>query len=122
MNVVLWILQVLLAIMYLFHGRMMWTPPAQVQPMMSYVRDLPAGLRRFIGVVEILAAIGLILPPLVNVLPILTPLAAAGLVIVMALGVVYHFMRREIPNVVFNLVLLALAAFVAYGRFVVVPF
>jgi len=122
MNVVLWILQVLLGLFFVYHGWMMLNPPAQVQPMMSYIHDLPSGLRRFIGIIEILGGIGLILPPLVNVLPILTPLAAAGLVIVMALAAIYHLTRREYPNIVFNLVLLAIAAFIAYGRFVLVQF
>jgi len=122
MNVVLWILQVLLGLFFVYHGWMMLNPPAQVQPMMSYIHDLPSGLRRSIGIIEILGGIGLILPPLVNVLPILTPLAAAGLVIVMALAAIYHLTRREYPNIVFNLVLLAIAAFIAYGRFVLVQF
>jgi putative oxidoreductase len=122
MNVVLWVLQVLLGIMFVFHGRMMLNPPAQAQRMPAYVHDLPPGVRRFIGLVEILGGIGLILPPLVNVLPVLSPLAAVGLVIVMALAAVYHVPRREYQNIVFNLVLLVLAAFVAYGRLVLVPF
>lgn len=122
MNTVLWVLQVLLGAMFIFHGGMMLNPPAQLPAPMAYVRDLPAGLRRFIGVVEILGGIGVILPPLVNVLPILSPVAAAGLAIVMGLAAIYHIPRREYPNIGFNLVLLALAAFVAYGRFVLVPF
>ena len=122
MTIVLWILQVLLGSFYVYHGWMMLNPPAQVQPMLSYIHELPSGLRRFIGALEIPGGIGLILPPLVHILPILTPLAAVGLVIVMAPAAVYHLTRREYPNVVFNLVLLALAAFVAYGRFVLSPF
>ena len=122
MNVVLWILQVLVALAFLIHGRMMLNPPTQAQQGMSYIRDLPSGLRRFIGVVEILGASGLILPPLVNVLPILTPIAAAGLVIIMVLAAIYHVPRREYPNIVLNLVLAALALFIAYGRFVLLPF
>ena len=122
MNIVLWILQVLLALAFFIHGRMMLQPPTQAQPGMSYIHDLPAGLRRFIGVVEILGGIGLILPALVNVLPILTPIAATGLVIIMVLAAMYHVPRREYPNIVLNLVLAALALFVAYGRFVLFPF
>jgi uncharacterized membrane protein YphA (DoxX/SURF4 family) len=122
MNIVLWVLQALLGVMFIFHGRMMLNPPAQAQARMAYVRDLSPNMRRFIGVVEILGGIGIILPALVNVLPILTPLAAVGLAIVMVLAAVYHLPRREYPNIVFNLVLAALAAFVAYGRFVLVPF
>ncbi|MBE0689267.1 MAG: DoxX family protein [Anaerolineae bacterium] len=121
MNIALWIVQVILAGVFVFHGRMLLNPPAQVQPAMSYIHDLQPGLRRFIGALEILAGVGLILPALTNILPVLTPLAAAGLVIVMGGAAVYHLMRREYPNIAFNLILLALAAFVAYGRFVLVP-
>lgn len=122
MNIVLWILQVLLALAFFIHGRMMLQPPTQAQPGMSYIHDLPAGLRRFIGVVEILGGIGLVLPALVSILPVLTPIAAAGLVIVMVLAAIYHVPRREYPNIVLNLVLAALALFIAYGRFVLLPF
>ncbi len=62
--------------------------------------------------------IGLILPWLTGILPWLTPLAAVGLVLVMIGGVVFHILRKEYPNIVFNLVLLALAAIVAYERFI----
>lgn len=80
------------------------------------------GFRRFIGVAEILAALGLILPWLSGILPSLTLLAAVGLIIVMIGAVIFHIARREYPNIVLNLVLLVLAAFVAYGRFVAQPF
>ncbi len=120
MDVILRIVQVLLALMFLFHGRMMWVPPTG-QTQMAYIQAIPTGFRRFIGTAEVLAAIGLILPALTHVLPWLTPLAAVGLVIVQIGAIIFHIPRREYPNIVFNLVLLALAAFVAYGRFVAVP-
>ncbi len=63
----------------------------------------------------------MILPTLTGILPWLTPLAASGLALIMLLAAGFHLVRREYPNIVFNLVLFALAAFVAYGRFVVVP-
>jgi hypothetical protein len=89
---------------------------------MAYITAIPTGFRRLIGVAEILAGIGLALPTLTGILAWLTPLAAMGLIIVMVGAVIFHIPRKEYPNIVFNLVLLALAAFVAYGRFVVVPF
>jgi uncharacterized membrane protein YphA (DoxX/SURF4 family) len=122
MNVVLWLLQLFFGVMFVFHGFMMLNPPARLNPMMSYVHDLPANLRRFIGVVEVLGGFGLVLPALLNVQPTLTPLAAAGLAFVMVLAAVYHFTRKEYPNIVFNLVLAAAVAFIAYGRFVLLPF
>ena len=117
MNVAIWVVQILLALMFLFHGRTMLSPPASAQQsMMINIMAI-----RFIGVAEILAAIGLILPALTGIVPILTPLAAVGLVIVMIGAVIFHIPRKEYPNIVFNLILLALAVFVAYGRFVAVP-
>ncbi|HLF26846.1 MAG TPA: DoxX family protein [Anaerolineae bacterium] len=127
MNIVLWILQVLLAVNFLLHGRLMLVPPTlQAAPAsrasgMAYIWAIPPGFRRFIGVAEVLAAIGLILPGLTHILPWLTPLAATGLVIVMISAVIFHVRRREYSNIVFNLVLFALVAFVAYGRFVLSP-
>lgn len=90
--------------------------------MMSWVNALPRRLLTLIGICEILGGIGLVLPALTNILTWLTPLAGLLLAILMLLAAVFHFPRREYPAIVINLVLLALAAFVAYGRFVAVPF
>src|SRR5258706_8493976 len=117
MNVAIWVVQILLALMFLFHGRTMLSPPASVpQSMMINIMAI-----RFIGVAEILAAIGLILPALTGILPVLTPLAAVGLVIVMIGAVIFHIPRKEYPNIVFYLILLSLTAFVAYELIVAFP-
>ena len=121
MNVGLWNIQVLLALVFLIHGRLMLSPPASIQPGMAYVLAIPTRFRQSIGVAEILGAIGLVLPGLTGVLPLLTPLAVAGLVILMVSAAIFHARRKEPPNIAFNLILLAMAAFVAYGRFVLVP-
>ena len=124
MNIILWIIQVLLAFAFIYHGWMMISLPPQARQggQMAYIEAIPAGFRRFIAVAESLAAVGLILPLLTGVLPWLTPLAAVGLVIVMVGAVIFHIPRKEYPNIVFNLVLLALAAFVAYGRVAIVHY
>jgi hypothetical protein len=88
---------------------------------MTYVEDFSPNTVRLIGGLELLAAIGLILSALTGILPILTPLAAVGLVLTMIGAMLTHLRRHEPAAMVFNLVLLALAAFVAYGRFVLVP-
>jgi uncharacterized membrane protein YphA (DoxX/SURF4 family) len=121
-NVILWILQIVLAIIIFYHGWLLWTLPAMAQKTMAYMLAIPDGFRRFISLAEILAGFGLILPPVTGLLPWLTPLAAAGLVITLAGAVVFHIPRREYPNIGLNLLLLALAAFLAYGRLVVAPF
>ncbi len=121
MNVVFWILQILLALMFLLHGRLMLFPTTSQTGRMPYILAVPLALRRFIGVAEVLAAVGLILPGLTPILPWLTPLAATGLVILMISAVIFHIPRREYPHIVLNLILLVLAAIVAYERFVLVP-
>ena len=88
---------------------------------MGWVNDFPQSFVKFIGGMEALGGLGLILPSLTGILPILTPLAASGLVIIMLGAAFTHFRRNEPPMIVINLVLLAIALFIAYGRFVLVP-
>ena len=120
MNIVLWIIQILLAFAFIYHGWMMLSLPPQARKggQMEYVEAITPGLRRFTAIAESLAGVGLILPWLTGILPWLTPLAAAGLVLVMIGAVIFHIPRKEYPNIVFNLILLALAAFVAYERLI----
>jgi uncharacterized membrane protein YphA (DoxX/SURF4 family) len=121
MNIFLWILQALMAIMFLIHARLMFFPEASQARQMPYVLAIPAPFRRALGTAEALGAMGLLLPGLTHVLPWLTPLAAAGLVILMASAVVFHIRRQEDSNIVLNVILLVLAAVVAYGRFAIAP-
>ncbi len=121
MNIVLWILQILLALAFLMAGTTKAFQYERAKTQMGWVAIVPRGLVTFIGITETLGAIGLILPALTGILPWLTPLAAVGLVTVMMLASGFHVTRGEYPQIVINLVLLALAAFVAYGRFVIVP-
>jgi uncharacterized membrane protein HdeD (DUF308 family) len=118
MNVVLWILQVLLGIFFVFHMTLMLRPsPERMQGGMKYVLEMPAGLRLFAGVAEGLAGVALLITPFLGPLKILTPLAAAGLVVLMVGAMVFHFGRREFSNIGLNAVLGVLAAIVAVGRF-----
>lgn len=114
MNLVLWILQVLLAVVYLLHGGLFLFPPAEMVEVMN--ASISPALRIFIGVAEVLAAIGLILPGLTRIQPWLTTLAAAGLMIVMASAALLHLWRGEISSVISAVALLALLTFVAYMR------
>lgn len=122
MNIALWIVQVLLAGMFVMAGLMKAFQYERARASLPWVKDVPRGLTTFIGASELLGGLGLLLPALTGVLPWLTPLAATGLALVMILAAGFHAMRKEWPAIGLNAVLLLLAAFVAYGRFVVVPF
>jgi uncharacterized membrane protein YphA (DoxX/SURF4 family) len=115
MNVALWIVQVLLALLFLWAGGIKLVMPIE-EMMKQMPLPLPGWFLRFTGVAEILGAIGLILPGLLRVRPGLTPLAAAGLVIIMIGAVVLTLMTGEVMMALFPLVAGILCAFVAYGR------
>jgi hypothetical protein len=84
---------------------------------MGFVEDFSPGTIKAIGVAEVLAAIGLILPGITGIAPILVPLAASGLVLLMIGAIITHVRRKELPMVIGNVVLLILAAIEAWGRF-----
>ncbi|MFV2017815.1 DoxX family protein [Micromonospora sp. LOL_023] len=119
MNIVLWVLAGLLAVTFLAAGLMKVSQPREklVEKGMGFAADLPMGLVRTIGVLEILAAIGLILPAVTGIAPVFVPLAALGLVLMMIGAAIVHFRRTEYQSIVPNVVLLVLAAVVAWGRF-----
>lgn len=121
MDVALWIVAGLLALAFLGAGTMKATRSKEqlAASGMAWTEDFSAPMVKAIGTLEILGALGLILPAVTGILPVLVPLAALGLAVTMIGAVIVHLRRREpfIPP----LVLLALAAFVAIGRFLV-PF
>jgi len=121
MNIVLWIVQVLLGVAFLIGGIAHGFRYEQMKVRQKWMVDVPRSLTTFIGICEILGAIGLILPALTGILTWLTPLAGASLAVMMLLAVGFHLMRREYPIIVNNIVLLALTAFVAYGRWLIAP-
>ena len=118
MNVVLWILQILLTLLFLFAGGTKLVLPIDVLTSMGSPNQvrLPGLLIRFVGICEVLGALGLILPGLFRIRRSLTPLAAAGLVIIMIGAVVITFIGDGIGPALFPLVIGLLLAFVAYGR------
>jgi len=119
MNIVLWIVQVLLAVQFLWHGYFMIAPPPNLPEAARWIYDLSPILRIFIGVAELLAAAGIILPGLTKIRPGLTPLAALGLALIMIFAIVFHLQRGE--GFVINVVVLVLSAFLGYGRWRVKP-
>jgi uncharacterized membrane protein YphA (DoxX/SURF4 family) len=119
MNIVLWVVQWILSILFLAIGAQKLfayemlkqkakdeSPPRDL----GFARELAA----FIGISEVAGAIGLILPASVGIAPVLTTLAAIGLAVIMILAIVFHLRRKE--PVIVPLVFLALAAFVVVGR------
>ena len=121
MNIALWIVQVLLAGMFLMAGVMKAFQYERAKASLPWVKDVPRGLVTFIGISELLGGLGLLLPAITGILPWLTPLAGAALALIMILAIGFHASRREAPAIGINSVLLVLAAFVAYGRFMIVP-
>ena len=119
MNVLLWVLQVLLAVVFIAHGLLLLMRQAEIAPQM--VMSLPRAFWVFLGVAEIAAAIGLTLPGLTRVMPWLVSWAAAGIMIVMISATGYHIVRGEISSAAVTFVLLLMATFVAYMRLRVMP-
>jgi uncharacterized membrane protein YphA (DoxX/SURF4 family) len=114
----LWGVQGLLALAFLGAGVMKSTTPlADLAKQMPWVADAPSFLPRFIGVSELLGAVGLILPAALRIAPILTPIAASALTLVMVLASLTHASYGEWGALPVNAVLGGLAAFVAWGRF-----
>ena len=124
MTYVLWIVQVLLALLFLFAGGTKLVLPLETLAEMSRQSGqtpLPGLFVRFLGVLEVLGALGLILPGLLRIRPGLTPLAAAGLVIIMIGATVITMASGAVGPALFPLVVGLLAAFVAYGRWRLAP-
>lgn len=123
MNKVLWVLQVLLALVFAMSGYMKgFTPIEELTAQMLWPGRVPEWAVRTAATAELLAVLGLILPSVTRIKPILTPVAASGLVVVMLLAAVFvHVPAGETQGVVVNAVLGSLAAFVAYGRFKLAP-
>jgi hypothetical protein len=119
MNVTLWVLQVLLAVVFVAHGGMFLFPPPDIALQMNEL--LPRWFQLFLGVAEVLAGVGLTLPGVTRIMPWLIPAAAVGIMIVTASATILHLMRNEISSALITLVLLLMSAFVAYLRHRVVP-
>lgn len=119
MNILLWVLQALLAIAFLAHGWLFLSPPAELVDQMN--ASLPRSFQLFLGVAEVLAGVGLTLPGLTRIRPSLVIYAAVGIMIVMVSATVFHIARGETSSAAITLVLFGIAAFVAYARHRVVP-
>ena len=119
MTIATWIVSGLLAAAYLLAGVMKLTRPASaLAESLPYTQDLPLWTTRLIGVLEILGAVGLIVPWLTGIAPILTPIAAVALALLQVVAFIFHVARKEIERgLVTNVLLFAAAVFVAIARF-----
>lgn len=120
MNLVLWILAGLLTAFFLFAGFSKLAQSKEkllASPSMGWAADFSPGLIKTIGALEVLAAFGLILPAVLDLATALVPLAASGLVVLMAGAAITHARRKEGQAIIINVILLVLAAVVAWGRF-----
>jgi len=119
MNILLWVLQVLLALAFFAHGCLFLFPPAAIVDQMN--ASMPRWFQLSLGVAEILAAVGLTLPGFTRIQPWLVSCAAAGIMIVMMSATGFHLMRGEVSSAITTFVLLLMATFVAYMRWRVAP-
>lgn len=121
-GITLWTAQIVLAAMFIMAGLpKALTPIHELAATMPLAGEVPEAFVRFIGISELLAAIGLVLPGVFRIKPLLISLAAAGLVLIMVLAVLYHLAKGEVVPAGINVVLGLLAAFVAWGRYSKAP-
>ena len=119
MNILLWVLQALLAAAFLAHGLLLLMPPADIAAQMA--AELPRSFWVFLGWAEVAAAIGITLPGATRIQPWLVPLAAAGIMFVMVSATIWHIVRGEISSAFVTLLLLAMSTYVAYMRWRIYP-
>lgn len=119
MNVILWILASVLAGVFLGAGLMKIFQPRQklASSGMGWAEDFSLGAVKTMGVLQVAAVIGLILPAVLNIAPVFVPLAALGLAVMMIGAVIVHLRRNEARMILANIVLFMLAAVVVWGRF-----
>lgn len=122
MHITLWVVQVLLAAIFLMSGFMKAsTPIEKLSAMVPWTSDVPLALVRFIGTVEVLGGLGLLLPSLLRIKPTLTVLAAAGLATIMLLAIPFHISRGEASVIGMNGLFMLIALFIAWGRWKKAP-
>lgn len=122
LSISLWVAQVILAAMFLMAGGMKSTQPIEeLGKSLPWVNEVSVVLVRFIGISELMGGLGLLLPALLRIKPMLTPLAALGLLTVMVFAAVYHVTKGEYQMIGVNVILGAIALFIAWGRYKKIP-
>ena len=117
MNTALWVAQILLAAIYGMAGMMKTFQTAKAKERLPWAKNRSNGFVRFVGISELLGALGLILPLLTGILPWLTPIAAIGLLAIQLLAIfTEHLPKKELNVIPINVVLIAISVFIAFGR------
>ena len=118
MNIALWVVQGLLATAFVMAGILKLTKSkAEISENMAWAEDFTENQIKTIGALELLGAIGLILPGITGIAPALVPIAAVGIILIMVGAIVAHVRRSEAQEIIKNVVFIAMAAFIAWGRF-----
>lgn len=117
MTITIWIIQGLAALGFVYSGWLKAFQYHKAKASWGWVKDVSKGFVVFIGLAELVGALGLILPQALNITPILTPIAATGLAAVVLFGALFHVTRKEYREIGVNIVFFALAVFVAISRF-----
>ena len=122
LNISLWIAQILLAIMFFNAGQMkLFHPMEQLAVIMPWSVDVPVWLVRFIGTCELLGSIGLLLPSILRIKPMLTPIAAFGFALIMLFAAIFHVSRGEGQFIGFHIIVMIIAIFIIWGRIKISP-
>lgn len=116
MKIVLWILQILMGVFFIYVGTLHFTLPDNLPTTFGWMYELSNPVHLFSGTAEVLGGLGLILPAITRIRPQLVPLAAAGLVLLMVGAIVFHVTREEFTNVGANALWIAIGSFVAWAR------
>lgn len=116
MHVALWVAQVILAVIFLMGAVMKWQPIEKTAAMMPWVGQVPSVVVRLLGIVDLLAATGLILPSLLRIQPRLTSWTAVCVIVLMICAIVFHVSRGEAAVIGINIFCIVVAAFIAWGR------
>lgn len=116
MNVTLWIVQLILALGFVYSGWMKTIRIESSKKTWAWVNDVPKSLVVLIGIAELLGALGLVLPWALNITPVLTPIAAIALATVTLFGMLFHVWRKEYRELGVNIFFIVLALIVAFGR------
>ncbi len=122
LNITLWIVQIILALLFIMTGVVKFTSSIEEQrSQMEWPKHVSEGLIHFVGIIEIVGALGLLLPSILKIKPQLTPWAAIGLALIMIFATILNVSVGETKAIVPLLSISAIALFVAWGRFKKAP-